>query len=295
MAPEASNRVQTRCAPPPPIAMAHGLTQNPRNLLLFLALRAPLATMAIPRLLHQTCSSRAALPAIVQTHIQDLTDRNPDWTHTVYEDGDVLDYIQRHFGSEVFNTVLTICPGYGVVLADVFRYLVMYREGGVYLDIKSTAFTPLQDAIQPSDTFLLSHWKNGQGQFRENWGLHPELHRLPGGEFQQWFIVAEPGHPFLKGVIEATLHNIRHYRLERFGTGKHGVLRVSGPICYTLSILAAMDSAQAPHQIVDIEARGFEYSIWPDHFRTPSHYTQQTGAIARPLPHLCDHAVAAMP
>ncbi len=38
-------------------------------------------------------------------------------------------------------------PRYGVVLADIFRYLVIYNEGGVYLDIKSTVNRPLDEII----------------------------------------------------------------------------------------------------------------------------------------------------
>lgn len=245
------------------------------------------ATMAIPRLLHQTCPSRAALPTAVQANLQRLTERNPEWKHTVYEDADVMDYIRQHFEPEVFETVRTISPDYGVVLADLFRYLVMYREGGVYLDIKSTVNVPLRQAIQPSDSFLLSQWKNAKDQRWENWGLHPELSQTPGGEFQQWFIVAEPGHPFLQSVIRATLHNIRNYRTDPCATGKNGVLRLSGPICYTLAILATLRTGRLPHQIVDIEERGFEYSIWPDHHRVPTHYAHRTSAIVLPRHDAC--------
>lgn len=243
--------------------------------------------MAIPRLLHQTCASRAALPTAVRANVQRLTEANPEWKHTVYEDADVMGYIRQHFEPEVFKAVKTLNPDYGVVLADIFRYLVMYREGGVYLDIKSTVNVPLQKALRPSDTFLLSQWKNGKGQRWENWGLHPELSQTPGGEFQQWFIVAEPGHPFLQSVIRATLHNIRNYRSDPFGTGKNGVLRLSGPICYTLAILATMDAVMFRHQIVDIEERGFEYSIWPEHHQAPEHYSRRTGAIVLPRPDAC--------
>lgn len=237
--------------------------------------------MPIPRLLHQTCASKHSLPTAVLANVEQLTVCNPDWRHTVYEDAQVLDYIRRHFEPAVFETAKTISPSYGVVLADLFRYLVVYREGGVYLDIKSTVTRPLRLAIHPSDNFLLSKWKNGPGQAFENWGMHPELSQTPGGEFQQWFIAAEAGHPFLKAVIQDTLNHIRHYRPDRFGTGQMGVLRVSGPICYTLGILAVMggNEPQPAHQFIDIEERGFVYNIWQGHQAETTHYSQQMGDL----------------
>lgn len=235
--------------------------------------------MAIPRLLHQTCASRTALPAVVQQNIEQLGQRNPDWRHTVYENASQFDYMRRHFEPEVYDAARTIHPDYGVVVADLFRYLVVYREGGVYLDIKSSVQQPLSRAIQPTDRFLLSQWKNGPGQAWENWGIHPEIDHHPGGEFQQWFIAAEPGHPFLKTVIRDTLRNIRRYDPERSGTGKHAVLQLSGPICYTLAILSVLQSSQPPCQRVDIESRGFVYSIWPNHHLAEKHYSHLTAPL----------------
>ena len=38
-----------------------------------------------------------------------------------------------------------------MMLADVFRYLAVYREGGVYLDVKSTVTCPLDEVLSPDD------------------------------------------------------------------------------------------------------------------------------------------------
>ena len=48
-------------------------------------------------------------------------------------------YIRREYGESILSCYLRIDPVYGAARADLFRYLLLYRTGGVYLDIKSAA------------------------------------------------------------------------------------------------------------------------------------------------------------
>ena len=95
--------------------------------------------------------------------------------------------------------------------ADLFRYLLIYAAGGVYLDLKSSIRDSLTRTLQPSDRYLLSHWRNRSGEEFEGWGLWDELRDFENGEFQQWHIVAVRGHPFLRAVLEKVLSNLALY------------------------------------------------------------------------------------
>lgn len=204
---------------------------------------------------------------------------NPGWEHLFYDDADVRRYLLTCYGPELLHYFDAINPRYAAARADLFRYCALYREGGVYLDIKSRATKPLNEVLRPSDRFLLSYWTGG-GQ-HGGWGVHPDLKRLAGREFQQWFIVAAPGHPFLRAVIEAVLRNIRNYHPLRHSVGKPAVLRVTGPIAYTLAITPLL--ALYPHRLVDSAAElGLQYSIYParDHEAAlGAHYSE----IGEPL------------
>jgi len=162
-------------------------------------------------------------------------------------------------------------------LADLFRYIVIYNEGGIYLDVKSTAKQPLSSTIDPEVRYVISQWPNKLGQRFPGYGLHPELANVPGGEFQQWNIIAEPGHVFLKAVIKQVLHNIRTYTPGQFGTDAYGVLRVSGPIVYTKAIYPLLD--HYPHNVVNLDDYGIQYSIYENagpgdaHAKLPGHYS----------------------
>lgn len=214
----------------------------------------------IPRILHHT-HARRELPAPILRNIARIRELNPGWTCRFYDEGECAAFIYEEYGQEVLDYYLRISKDYGAARADLFRYLALYRQGGVYLDVKSGASRPFDEVLRPYDSYLLSHWKNGADSAFHNWGVHPELKGMSKGEFQQWFIVAAPGHPFLKAVIEHVLANIDRYVPGVHRTGAHAVWRVTGPIAYSLAILPLLDLH--PHRIVDAEDDlGLSYSIF---------------------------------
>lgn len=138
---------------------------------------------------------------------------------------------------------------------------------------------PLSQTIDPNAAFVISQWDNKVGQLYIGYGLHPELADVPGGEFQQWNVMTEPRHPFLKAVITRVFNNIRTYTPKQSGTDAYGVLRVSGPIAFTQAIYPLLD--HYPHRVVDLEEWGIHYSIY-DMGGTPgqSHQARMPGHYA---------------
>lgn len=215
---------------------------------------------AVPRVVHQTFHTRDLPPELADA-VGAIQRGNPDWQHRFYDEGDMRAFIDESYGPDILAYYDAINPKYRAARADLFRYLVVYRCGGVYLDIKSLPTRPLSAVIRPDDSYLISQWSNGPGEAYPDWGLHPELSRIPGGEYQQWYIAAAAGHPFLRAVIERVLRNLRSYNPGLHGVGQLGVLRVTGPIAYTLAIHPLL--ARCAHRRVDSQADlGFEYSIY---------------------------------
>ena len=215
---------------------------------------------AVPRVLHQ-CYGRAVPPSIEQT-IERTLAINPRWEHRLYDDQGMAAFIEGAYGRRILDYYQRINPKYGAARADLFRYLLLYKCGGIYLDIKSAAEKPLDEVLRPDDVYLLSGWRTSEkdDQF-EGLGSHTELAHIGGEEFQQWHIVAAPGHPFLKAVIENVLRNIDCYNPGLHGTGKIGVLRLTGPIAYTLAIHPLLHAHK--HRIVESHGDlGFNYNIF---------------------------------
>jgi len=243
----------------------------------------------IPKLLHQTYARRN-LTDVLWRNLEAIRMMNPGWICQFYDDDDCQSYIREEYGQTILDYYLRINEEYGAARADLFRYLLLYKEGGVYLDVKTGVDRPFDEVLRPDDRYLLSHWKNGRNSLFANWGIHPELSHIERGEFQQWFIVAVPGHPFLKAVIETVLGNIDRYVPGIHRTGAHAVFRVTGPIAYSLAIAPLLD--KAPYRLVDSENDlGLSYSIFshiePQQHKEvlKSHYADKTTSLIDVGPH----------
>src|SRR5690606_1057496 len=170
--------------------------------------------MAIPKIIHQTYRTEK-LPTEIAEIVGQLKTRNTDWEYRFYTDDDIYKYIQSNFDERTLQAYLKINPVYGAAKADLFRYLVLYKEGGVYLDIKSTCVYPLNEVIKPNEHFIITQWQNEEGEVNEGAGLCEELtHKLgiKNGVFQQWFIISDVITLFFDDVIYIVDHVILIYR-----------------------------------------------------------------------------------
>lgn len=218
----------------------------------------------IPRVIHQIYFSKNPLPVGLANNIQAIKAMNPGWEHRLYDDQAINAFIFEHYGPEIANLFYKINPQYGAARADLFRYLLMYKCGGVYLDIKSTTVQPLDRAIRSDDRFILSLWRNSPGEPHAGWGVHKEFGANRKRELQQWHIIAAAGHPFLKAVIERVLTNIQNYRSWVHGVGNKGVWRTTGPIAYTLAIEPLM-SSNSYRMVANETELSLQFNIYSDH------------------------------
>ena len=196
----------------------------------------------IPKIIHQTYFSKN-LPHQIQTNINQLKNENPDWDFRLYDDQDIDEYIQSHF-PQLFATYKKINPKYGAAKADFFRYLVMYKDGGIYLDIKSGLDKPLSAIIKNTDQYILSYWPRHYPKIMH--GQHNGITNLIG-EYQQWHIISVAGHPYLKSVINNVCSNIANYNPFFHDFGSWGVFNLTGPIAYTEAIYPILE--QYPHRM----------------------------------------------
>ena len=217
---------------------------------------------SIPRVIYQKYSRGMITPA-VSANINRLRSLNPDYHYKAFNDEEAEDFVCSNFDPSVAETYKTLDHRYAAARADLFRYLLIYQLGGVYLDLKSTITRPLSSSLNPDDLYILSQWNHDSDSRYKTYGLHQELADAPGGEYQQWFLISAPHHPYLSAVIETVIANIWNYRPWRDATGRLAVLRTTDPIPYTQAIRSVIN--EFPHRLVrHNESIGFLYSFNPD-------------------------------
>lgn len=213
---------------------------------------------SIPQILHQIYVG-GPLPDAFVDNVRRLRDANRDWEYRFYDDAAAERLIGDEYGAEILATYRSISSVYGAARADLLRYLILYRFGGVYLDLKSMAEKPLDQVIAPDDGFVLAQWDNDPGQEHEGFGLMDYVRHVPGGEFVQWFIACAPGHPMMRAVIERVVNILKSYNPLFDGVGR-GVVRVTGPIPFTEAIAPLLDRHR--HRLVrDHRTLGLRYSM----------------------------------
>lgn len=223
----------------------------------------PPASLGIPRILHQTFSARSRLPIVLDDNCCAIEARNPDFAYRFYEDRDCEDFIAKTYGKAILARYHRINPSFGAARADLFRYLCLYHYGGVYLDIKARVTLPLSRFLRDDDAFLLSQWDHSPGSQYAGWGTHRRLSGIAGGEFQQWYIISSPRHPFLAAVIANVIQNIDSFNPFSFGNPWEAVICTTGPVVYTTSIHPILDSH--PHRwLSSSEEVGINYSIFAE-------------------------------
>lgn len=187
----------------------------------------------IPKICHQTWNTTELCPEIKQI-IQNNKLNNPDIEFKLHTDKD--SYIKNNFDEITYSAFKKINPKYGAMLADFFRYCVLYNEGGIYLDIKSSLNTKLFDTIiKDNDICILDK----QSFSKENW-----RYELGYGTYEQWLLIFCKGHLYLKNMINLmveALHSgveptIFNLPFSSATPTKEKVLRITGPDAFAVAI-----------------------------------------------------------
>jgi len=178
----------------------------------------------IPKTIHQTFPKKD-LPQELSNLVNKLKSDNPEYQHILYDDNDIERFISLNYNEEINRAYHKINPEYGPARSDFFRYLLLYKLGGIYIDLKTGFTQPLRNIISDGDEYLISSWPERYWEPRLQTGH---------GEYQNLFIGCVPNHPFLLSVIEQCIKNIN--RAGPKAAGKFHVTRITGPLMYTTVI-----------------------------------------------------------
>ena len=119
----------------------------------------------IPKHIYQTWRTKTALPPKMQECMQHNSRLAPEYVHHLYDDADCRAFIAAHFDAEVLQAYDALIPA--AFRADLWRYCVIFVNGGVYMDAKYRLTGPLDDWLHGNDgVFVLERdlpgfWREG--------------------------------------------------------------------------------------------------------------------------------------
>jgi len=97
-------------------------------------LRFHVPKQVIPLHIYQVWHDFKELPSSVKESIHLVKTQNPEFEHHLYDEAMCRAYIQEHFPKKVLRAYDTIVPH--AYKADLWRYCILYKKGGIYLDSK---------------------------------------------------------------------------------------------------------------------------------------------------------------
>jgi mannosyltransferase OCH1-like enzyme len=165
---------------------------------------AAIGRAMIPKLIHQTAKT-ADIPSQWRPFQEKVIALHPGWTYRLWTDEDNARFVRDEFPD--FVPVFEALPR-KIMRIDVIRYLILYRHGGLYLDMD-------YEMLRPFD--LLDH---GCVLPLEK----PPYTLAPAGQVCNCFMAAEPGHPFFRAVIDDLV------RTPRVVNNDDDVIFQSGPL-----------------------------------------------------------------
>jgi len=149
------------------------------------------------------------LHPLVQRKIDFYKKNNPEYSYNLYDDNDMDIFVNEHFKGEIaecYNKLNII-----VAKVDFWRYLVLYKYGGVYLDMDSSIEKPLDELIKCNDQAIIT--AEGYLDF-----------------YVQWALIFSKGHPILKKTIDLVVTNIKN------NSHPNDIHKMTGPSVYTKAI-----------------------------------------------------------
>ena len=144
-------------------------------------------TSIIPKNIFQTWKTLDVPPKMNQT-IQKLQTDNPEFAYYLYDDAMCSEFIKDNFDDSVMCAYNKLIPT--AYKADLFRYCILYKLGGIYLDIKYVCV----------NNFKLTQLTNAEYFVRD-------IERSGGGVYNG-IIVCKPKNTILYKAIYKIVENV---------------------------------------------------------------------------------------
>lgn len=122
--------------------------------------------------------------------INTFAELNPNYEIKIYDEKKCIEFIKEYYTDDELHCFNKLKPY--AYKADFFRYLLLYKTGGYYTDIKNVCLISFDDFFP-----LNMEWFSCIEEY--------SIKRMANG-----FIASVKEHPFLKKAIEKVIENIKN-------------------------------------------------------------------------------------
>jgi mannosyltransferase OCH1-like enzyme len=141
----------------------------------------------IPLNIFQTWHTKN-LPCAMKKTVENIISNNPAFKYYLYDDNDCRNFIKDNFSSDILNAYDKLIPG--AYKADLWRYCILYKHGGIYLDIKYE---------------IINGFKFINLTEKEHWVLDMDKNGIYNA-----LMVCQPGNNILLLAISRIVENVRN-------------------------------------------------------------------------------------
>jgi hypothetical protein len=158
----------------------------------------------VPTVIYNSWHSNR-VPPKMRDNIYSLLKNNPEFDYYLYSDYASAKYIENNYPRDVLAAFNTLKPG--AYKSDLWRYCILYKKGGVYLDIKYNTIETLKNIISRSPEVFVKDVK----------------HDILDNCFYNGVMISPPGNLVFKNCIDEIVNNCKRNEYNRNG------LDVTGP------------------------------------------------------------------
>lgn len=170
----------------------------------------------IPQIIHQIYEDLSGPPSFLKEISQSWKELNPDWEYRFWNKNDIEAFLKEYYPELIpsYNAF-----PYDVQRWDAIRYLILYKLGGLYVDMDYECTENITPIVCNVECAM---------------GLEPEAHavrsRMPyivGNAF----MATIPNHPYIKELINAVFYDSKNDKA--YTSSEKSVLDTTGPYMTT--------------------------------------------------------------
>jgi mannosyltransferase OCH1-like enzyme len=173
-----------------------------------------------PLVIYQSWEDHFVPPKMKQNVLK-MLEKNPEFDYYLFDDSESRVFIKENYPQEVVDAFDCIVPG--AYKSDLWRYCILYKKGGCYMDIKMTPLVPLTQVLQIQPTiFVKDHIQSEFKMYECIWN---------------GIMISPPGNKIFKQCIDNIVEMVQQHNYGR------NALDITGP-CLLGRTVKELDGTQ---------------------------------------------------